>query len=325
MILSPAERSYLRDSLSLETPIRPDSRLVGQFRPIEAVCNFLPNFNGSSRVRLSDGNECITSVKSSVVIISSSSRDDSVNLIDFLFNIPGYRDDSNLVSNLTLTFNKIFNNNFDYSSLKLKNFKNHFFKLSIDILFISNSSDINDNYVPLTLISFSSYLALRSTRLPLLINDLEKDEEDLNIDKIKTQKEVELPMFSDDWSDSTYLFPTSPSSSTANANQRTPPLIFILAVIDDNLFVDPTIEEQYVSDNGLIVPWCSGNIINPIESTKLSRDPNSDSTSSSTVGLNYNHLTKGISLVKEVAAKVASALDNVVNTSDENEFLNSIF
>ena len=64
--LSPAELSYLHTSLSLHPPLRPDSRLPTQFRPLVAETNLLPSANGSARVCFSDGTEALGGVKGEV-------------------------------------------------------------------------------------------------------------------------------------------------------------------------------------------------------------------------------------------------------------------
>ena len=65
-LLSAAELSYLHTSLSLEPPIRPDSRLPTQFRPLIAETDILPGTNGSARVCFADGTEAIVGVKAEV-------------------------------------------------------------------------------------------------------------------------------------------------------------------------------------------------------------------------------------------------------------------
>ncbi len=77
--ISPAEISFLRDSLIQSPPIRPDARSPTQFRPIDATFNFLPSSNGSARIRSADGSECIVSIKSQVV---SKSKEPSLVQVD---------------------------------------------------------------------------------------------------------------------------------------------------------------------------------------------------------------------------------------------------
>ena len=66
VLLSPAELSYLHTSLSLNPPIRPDSRTPTQFRPLVAETDILPGTNGSARICFADGTEAIVGVKAEV-------------------------------------------------------------------------------------------------------------------------------------------------------------------------------------------------------------------------------------------------------------------
>lgn len=68
-LISPAELSYLFESLSLpapEGPIRPDGRSPTQFRPLIAETSILPGANGSARIGFADGTEAIVGVKAEV-------------------------------------------------------------------------------------------------------------------------------------------------------------------------------------------------------------------------------------------------------------------
>lgn len=65
-LLSPAELSYLHESLSLVPPVRPDGRTPTQFRPLIAESSILPAANGSARVCFADGTEAIVGVKAEV-------------------------------------------------------------------------------------------------------------------------------------------------------------------------------------------------------------------------------------------------------------------
>lgn len=65
-LLSPSELSYLHTSLSLSTPIRPDSRLPTSFRPLTAETSLFPSTNGSARICFADGTEAIVGVKAEV-------------------------------------------------------------------------------------------------------------------------------------------------------------------------------------------------------------------------------------------------------------------
>lgn len=65
-LLSPAELSYLHESLSLVPPVRPDGRTPTEFRPLVAESGLLPAVNGSARVCFADGTEAIVGVKAEV-------------------------------------------------------------------------------------------------------------------------------------------------------------------------------------------------------------------------------------------------------------------
>ncbi len=64
--LSPAELSYLHNSLSQNPPIRPDGRSPTQFRPLVAETDILPSTNGSARICFADGTEAVVGVKAEV-------------------------------------------------------------------------------------------------------------------------------------------------------------------------------------------------------------------------------------------------------------------
>lgn len=65
-LISPSELSYLHTSLSLQPPIRPDSRLPTSFRPLVAETDLLPATNGSARLCFADGSEAVVGVKAEV-------------------------------------------------------------------------------------------------------------------------------------------------------------------------------------------------------------------------------------------------------------------
>lgn len=64
--LSPAELSYIHTSLTLNPPIRPDSRSPTQFRPLIAESDILPGTNGSARICFADGTEAVVGIKAEV-------------------------------------------------------------------------------------------------------------------------------------------------------------------------------------------------------------------------------------------------------------------
>ncbi|KAH3686674.1 hypothetical protein WICPIJ_002318 [Wickerhamomyces pijperi] len=233
MTLSVAESSYLYDSLQQSPPIRPDGRKINQFRPIQTNIGFLESTNGSAKITLSDGSECIVSIKSKVVekAAIASGRE---NLIDVDVEVPGYRDDSAFISNLISTLQSIYTNYISRESLNLTS--RFTYKLFIDVLVIANYS------YPLSLISFTTYLALKNTYLPKLISSVD-------------DKEIEeQPTFHD------YEF---------NRLEIEVPIIFTIAVINNNYIMDPNAQEMEVSDNGLIISWYNRKVITPIETIKL--------------------------------------------------------
>ncbi|KAH3674797.1 hypothetical protein WICMUC_003000 [Wickerhamomyces mucosus] len=265
MILSVAERSYLYESLKQSPPIRPDGRSVKQFRPIQTNVGFLESSNGSAKITLSDGSECIVSIKSKVIEKASieSGRD---TLVDVDIEVAGQRDDSSFILNLISTLKSIYSNYISQESLSLTN--RFTYKLFIDILVISNYS------YPLTLISFTSYLALKNTYLPKLTSSVD-------------DKEIEeQPTFHD------YEFVKL---------QIQVPIIFTVAIIDNNYIIDPNSQEMEVSDNGIIIGWYDGNIISPIENVKLN-DGNSKS-------IKPELIIKSIELVKSLGQSVIESLN----------------
>lgn len=65
-LLSPAELSYLHQSLTYDPPVRPDNRKATQFRSVTAELDFLPSTYGSARVQLEDGTAAIVGIKADV-------------------------------------------------------------------------------------------------------------------------------------------------------------------------------------------------------------------------------------------------------------------
>lgn len=237
MKLSPAELSYIKDSLTAKPPIRPDSRLVSQFRPLEATTTFLPTANGSARVRTSDGGECIVGVKAKVVKTTQENE-----LINVDIDLAGTRDDHPLPNFLSSTFEQALKTNL---STKLKLTSRFSFKLYIDALVLSNTSH------PLNLLSLTIYLALMSTKLPQIISSTDDSAAE------------EIPVFDDDWQQSVDLYTID----------NPPPLLFLLAVVGgegDNVLVDPTEEEEAVAEGGVIMSWCNDRIMAPIRVIDLS-------------------------------------------------------
>lgn len=285
MILSPAERSYLYDSLTQSPPLRPDSRSEHRYRPLEAKTSFLPGSNGSARIRLIDGSECIVSVKSKVVLIAREP-----NLIECDVDVAGFRDDSNFVGNLKFNLTNLLMKNFPFEYLKLTS--KYTFKLFIDCIVISHSS------YPLSLLSLTCYLALKTTRLPLLVSEID----DSQIE--------EQPTFSDDWENAQLL------STVFKTDKFQPPIFITLGVIGENLLFDPSLEEEQVLENGLIVAFYDNKVITPISNINLAINSNN----SNFKGLKPNLLVKGISMVNKYCGLIVHALDTLVEQDqDDND------
>ncbi|OBA23359.1 hypothetical protein METBIDRAFT_35408 [Metschnikowia bicuspidata var. bicuspidata NRRL YB-4993] len=277
MILSPAERSYLHDSLTASPVIRPDGRKHFQFRPVEAKIDFLPGSNGSSRIRMTDGSECIVSVKAKVVLIAKED-----NLVECDVDLAGFRDDSNFVSNLKFNLTDLFTKNFPTQKLHLTS--KYAYKLFIDCVVVSHLS------YPLTLITFSAYLALKATRLPLLTSEIDDSEIE------------EQPTFSDDWERAQSL------AEIFGMPDFQPPLVVTVGVIGNNLIVDPSETEEQVLENGLLLGWYNGKVISPISNLNLA-------TSSNNVnfrGINLSLLVRTISLLGSHCSSLIDAFDKLV-------------
>lgn len=290
MVLSVAESTYIYDSLIASNPTRPDARNISQYRPLKANCGFLPNSNGSSRIYNADGIECITSVKAKVVRSSKISE-----LINVDIDIFGERDNTTLVQHLNTLVKESLSNSFDYSVLKLTG--KYYFQLYVDISILYLPEDFTYSsytlYSILSLISMSVYLALKSTKLPLLVSD--KDDFDVE----------EEPTFSDDWEASTYLIPRGTEKSFR------PALIFIVGVAADTVIIDPSLEEEQILEHGMCITWSTSKVSAPIQSLTLS--------SAKTKGLKPIILAKSTQLVETVAKDVVTALDNIAE-QDVDEF-----
>lgn len=277
MILSPAERSYLQDSLNASPAIRPDGRKDFQFRPLEAKIDFLPGSNGSARIRMTDGSECIVSVKSKVVLIAKED-----NLIECDVDVPGFRDDSNFVSNLKFSLTDLFTKNFPSEKLHLTS--KYAYKLFIDCIVISHLS------YPLTLMTFSAYLALKATKLPLLTSEIDDSEIE------------EQPTFSDDWEKAQTL------AQVFNMPVFQPPLIVTVGVIGKNLLIDPSETEEQVLENGLLLGWYNNKVISPISNINLATNSNNANFK----GINSSLLIQTVSLLSSHCSSLIDAFDKLV-------------
>ncbi|GMF08447.1 unnamed protein product [[Candida] boidinii] len=127
------------------------------------------------------------------------------------------------------------------------------------------------------------FIALKSTRLPLLIsNTNNKDVE-------------EEPTFADDWESSISLFPED--------SKINPTVLFIVSVVGNNVFIDPSLEEEQVSEHALCVGYNNGKIVGPIQSVTLS--------TSDGKAISVNIMKKAFELVKEIGGPVTQALTNI--------------
>lgn len=290
MVLSVAESSFIYDSLVSTHATRPDSRKPNQYRPLKANCGFLPNSNGSSRIYNADGTECITSVKAKVI-----RADNTSNLINVEINIFGEKDNTTLCQHLTTLTKESLMESFDFNVLKLTD--KYYFQLYIDVSILYLPEDFRNSSYTLysisSLISMSVYLALKSTKVPLLISD----RKDFDVE--------EEPTFSDDWEVSSFLIPKNSDQSFQ------PALIFVVGIAGNNAFIDPSLEEEQILEHGICITWSNSTIATPIQSLPLSTSNNK--------GLKPNLILKSISLVKEIADDVINAL-NTISEQEINEF-----
>ncbi|KAI5965594.1 RRP42 [Candida pseudojiufengensis] len=292
MLLSPAEKDYLYSSLSQSQIIRPDSRSIQQHRPLEATTSFLPGSNGSARIRLSDGSECIISIKSKVITFDPKAIP---NFIDIDIDIIGYRDDSNYVTNLKFQLLNLLQQNFPHDLLKLTS--RYAFKLFIDCVIISHTS------YPLGLISLGIYLALKTLKLPLLISDTDDAEV------------AELPTFSDDWDNARSLSEILVSQTKDTNTIFQPPIFIIIGVVGNNLILDPSVEEEQVLENGLVVSFYEGRVITPITNTNFAIN----SSNSNYKGLSKNMLINSIAVCNKFCPSIIKALDMLIEQEDDTE------
>lgn len=283
MTLSPAERSYIYDSLVAKKVGRADSRKPEQFRPLKATCSFLPNSNGSSRIFTADGLECLTSVKAKVLRTNEIS-----DLIKVDVDIQGQRDDADLCLTISsiLTQSLVANLNLDRLRLTDK----YSFQLFIDIVVLSLPQNFQSSaytlYSLLSLTSMGTYLALKSTKLPLITSTTE--DEDVE----------EEPTFSDDWESCINLLDESDS----------PVLLFVLAAARDNVIVDPSLQEQEVAEHGICIGY-AGKIVSPVQSVAL--------TTVGGRGIDPKVISKAIKMVQTVAGPVTTALNAIASEAPE--------
>jgi exosome complex component RRP42 len=242
---SPAELAYLHTSLSLQPPIRPDSRTSTQFRALSAETDILPATNGSAHLSFSDGSEAIVGVKaevekttSSKLTISDEDKDYTLSSgrsswVALTVDLPSLRDDDPSLIFLSEMLRESLISSSSPSlpdALVINN--NWHWKLYIDVLLIS---PYGLSSYPLPLLSLTTHLALLATRLP----------------KLKSQGE-EDPLFDDDWEASKYLYRRAGKgkgkSKDAAQGLSRPPVTLLVMVVATNVIFDPSREELAVAD-----------------------------------------------------------------------------
>lgn len=293
MPLSPAELSYLRTSLESIPPVRPDARSVSQFRPLQAASNFLPTANGSARVRTADGGECIVGIKAKVVRLNSlPDKEYPVDqLVSVEVDIVSLKDGHASPAMIASTLQQMLINSQILGGERLKLTSRFAFKLYIDALVISHTSS------PINLLSLAVYLALMSTRLPKLISSTDDSTAE------------EIPIFDDDWDHSIPL-----TSDRANGGKDTlhkPPLLFIFAVIGNNLLIDPSKDEETVAEGGLLIGWENGKVTAPIRLIDLGPGR--------ARGIQPEITARAYQLALDAGADVAASLDLIIKLDKEDE------
>lgn len=248
MNLSNAELEYLRTSLTSEPIVRADSRHAGQFRPLESEIDILPMANGSARVKASDGSDCIVGVKVNVV-------NRTTDLVDLTVDISGYKDNDPFPQSLTVVLKQVITSCPEITEGTLLINSKFAFNLTVDCVVFHCSSH------PLVILSAAIFQALRSARLPEPIDD--KEQMDVDFSNTRNADEAEIPQFNDDWSQSIPLCPSN----------WTPPVLLLVAFIENTVIVDPTVSEQSVADASMFFTWKNTKISGPIRTINLGSSP----------------------------------------------------
>lgn len=277
-ILSPAERSFLHDLLVAVPPVRPDLRAPLQFRPLEALVGFLPLLNGSARLRLTDGSECIVLVKLRVVVLATTPL-----LVEVDVDVAGHRDDLNFAATLKHVLHTILEAHIPREWLQLTT--KYAFKLFVDCVVVAHT------LYPLTLVLMALYLALRLCRLPRLV--LRRDDAEVE----------EQPTFSDDWAEAAPLIPVLLGAQ--------PPLLLVVALAGNNVFVDPLFEELEVCDSAVVCGYVPGvGVVPPLTTVLVGQQGHG------TRGLRPEAFPAVHLLVETCGKAVATALDAVEESGD---------
>lgn len=232
-----------------------------------------------------DGSECIVSVKAKVVIAALAGG-----LIECDVDVSGHRDDSNYVSNLKYNLETVLLENFPMDCLKLTT--KYSYKLYIDCIVVSHA------VYPLGLMSLACYLGLKTSRLPLLVSEVN----DADIE--------EQPTFSDDWDE---------ARSLEDIEGFHPPISVVAGIIGSNVLFDPSAEEVQVLENGLLLTWYDGKVISPVSNVNLA----TDSKNTNFRGLNPSLITTSISMAQKYCGDIVKALDAVIE--HDNNTAGTIF
>ncbi|RPB25891.1 hypothetical protein L211DRAFT_769315, partial [Terfezia boudieri ATCC MYA-4762] len=247
--LSPSELAYLTTSLVLSPPIRPDSRAPTQFRPLIAELDILPSCNGSARMVWADGAECVAGIKAEVArtedIFGVPTEVAEESWVEVGVDVQGLRDDDALNVFLAGVVQEgLFAGDGGGLTSRLKLNDRFHWKVYIDVLLITpppTSPSLSTTH-PLTLLSLTTHLSLRSTLLPF-----------------PTSQGNEDPTFSDDWDLATPLYPPELTSLL-------PPISLLVMTIGPNILLDPSRDELSVAEGVWAV-----SLLPPVESKNRPR------------------------------------------------------
>lgn len=227
-----------------------------------------------------DGSECIVSVKAKVAIKALETS-----LIECDVDISGHRDDSNYVSNLKYNLETVLRENFPESCLQLTT--KYAYKLYIDCIVISHA------LYPLGLMSLACYLALKTSRLPRLVSEVN----DADIE--------EQPTFSDDWDE---------AGALAATQDFHPPISVVAGVIGSNILFDPSAEEVQVLENGLLLTWYNGRVISPVSNVNLA----TNSKNSNFKGLTPALIATCVAMAQKYCGEIVEALDSLIDLEENS-------
>ncbi|KAI1173171.1 hypothetical protein F4777DRAFT_459771 [Nemania sp. FL0916] len=300
LLLSPAELAYLRSTLSLTPPLRPDGRTATQFRPLTAETGILPGTNGSARVCFADGTEAVVGVKAEVektVSIGGVLDEDQYEQSSRQTK-PRRRkqrqEDQSEPTAIAEEEEEDRQGEADAPFPPERRGKDSWVELTVEIpgyrdddsgaVFLATMLSealladgelaaklwINRRfhwrlYVDIILISppLSYPLPLLSltTHLALLATRLPR---------LKSEGD-EDPMFDDDWAASQFIYPRSHTNTTTTTDNNNsaaprasrPPITLLVMAVGDNVIFDPSKEELAVADCALAVSVGEGNTIPP--------------------------------------------------------------